>query len=170
MKSLEAASVGTGCDAPVSVRQFCGQAVFAARLRSRETATPAMTIRIVTVFGGTGFLGRRIVEHLRKGEISVRVASRHPERSLPFRARRSRPKTSDSSATGGDQAPGPCFGHRLQSSLAVTLHSQTWRKLLVQRMQTAGMPFEKRKANCLTYSGVTYDQWEYDRHELLNIN
>jgi uncharacterized protein YbjT (DUF2867 family) len=40
-----------------------------------------MTIRIVTVFGGTGFLGRRIVEHLRKGELSVRIASRHPEHS-----------------------------------------------------------------------------------------
>ena len=38
-----------------------------------------MTIRVATVFGGTGFLGRRIVEHLRKGEFSVRIASRHPE-------------------------------------------------------------------------------------------
>ncbi len=33
----------------------------------------------VTVFGGTGFLGRRVVQHLRdKGHI-VQVASRHPE-------------------------------------------------------------------------------------------
>src|SRR5271166_931275 len=40
-----------------------------------------MTIRIVTVFGGTGFLGRRIVRHLRNREYHVRVASRHPERS-----------------------------------------------------------------------------------------
>jgi uncharacterized protein YbjT (DUF2867 family) len=39
-----------------------------------------MTIRVVTVFGGTGFLGRRIVRHLRKRDFSVRVASRHPER------------------------------------------------------------------------------------------
>src|SRR3981081_8625 len=37
--------------------------------------------RTVTVFGGTGFLGRRVVRHLRKREFSVRVASRHPERS-----------------------------------------------------------------------------------------
>jgi uncharacterized protein YbjT (DUF2867 family) len=58
-----------------------GQAVIAARLRTRENATQTMTIRIVTVFGGTGFLGRRIVEHLRKGEFSVRIASRHAERS-----------------------------------------------------------------------------------------
>ena len=36
--------------------------------------------RIVTVFGGTGFLGRRIVRHLRYREFSVRIASRHPDR------------------------------------------------------------------------------------------
>jgi uncharacterized protein YbjT (DUF2867 family) len=40
-----------------------------------------VTIQVVTVFGGTGFLGRRIVRHLRKREFCVRVASRHPERS-----------------------------------------------------------------------------------------
>ena len=32
------------------------------------------------MFGGTGFLGRRVVWHLRKREFSVRIASRHPER------------------------------------------------------------------------------------------
>jgi uncharacterized protein YbjT (DUF2867 family) len=36
--------------------------------------------RTVTVFGGTGFLGRRIVRHLRYRAFSVRIASRHPER------------------------------------------------------------------------------------------
>jgi uncharacterized protein YbjT (DUF2867 family) len=36
--------------------------------------------RIVTVFGGTGFLGRRVVRHLRKDGFSVRIASRHPDR------------------------------------------------------------------------------------------
>jgi NADH dehydrogenase len=41
----------------------------------------AMSIRVVTVFGGTGFLGRRIVRTLRKHELSVRIASRHPDRS-----------------------------------------------------------------------------------------
>ena len=33
---------------------------------------------IVTVFGGTGFLGRRVVRHLRNHGFSVRIASRHP--------------------------------------------------------------------------------------------
>jgi uncharacterized protein YbjT (DUF2867 family) len=36
--------------------------------------------RTVTVFGGTGFLGRRIVRHLRSRGFPVRVASRHPDR------------------------------------------------------------------------------------------
>jgi hypothetical protein len=32
----------------------------------------------VTVFGGTGFLGRRIVRHLREAGVAVRSVSRHP--------------------------------------------------------------------------------------------
>jgi len=40
-----------------------------------------MNHRVVTVFGGTGFLGRRVVRHLRDGEFFVRIASRHPERA-----------------------------------------------------------------------------------------
>jgi uncharacterized protein YbjT (DUF2867 family) len=37
------------------------------------------TDRTVTVFGGTGFLGRRIVRHLGTHGFSVRTASRHPD-------------------------------------------------------------------------------------------
>jgi uncharacterized protein YbjT (DUF2867 family) len=37
--------------------------------------------QVVTVFGGTGFLGCRIVRHLRDKGFSVRVASRHPRSS-----------------------------------------------------------------------------------------
>jgi hypothetical protein len=38
------------------------------------------------------------------------------------------------------------------------------RKLLLDRMQSAGASLvEKRKNDCLTYGGITYDQWEYDR-------
>jgi uncharacterized protein YbjT (DUF2867 family) len=36
--------------------------------------------RTVTVFGGTGFLGRRIVRHLRSREFPDRIAARHPDR------------------------------------------------------------------------------------------
>ena len=37
--------------------------------------------RLVTVFGGAGFLGRRAVRHIRKDGFSVRIASRHPDRA-----------------------------------------------------------------------------------------
>src|SRR5712664_4228629 len=41
--------------------------------------------RSVTVFGGTGFLGPRIVRHLRSPGFPVRIASRHPGRGQsPF--------------------------------------------------------------------------------------
>jgi len=36
--------------------------------------------RVVTVFGGTGFLGRCIVRHLCLHDFCVRVASGHPDR------------------------------------------------------------------------------------------
>jgi uncharacterized protein YbjT (DUF2867 family) len=39
----------------------------------------AASDRVVTVFGGTGFLGRRIVRHLRLHGFCVCVASRHPD-------------------------------------------------------------------------------------------
>jgi hypothetical protein len=44
------------------------------------------------------------------------------------------------------------------------------RKLLLDRMQSAGASLEeKRKPHCLTYGGITYDQWDYDHHEFLNV-
>jgi NADH dehydrogenase len=41
---------------------------------------PGPNERTVTVFGGTGFLGRRVVLHLRSHGFHVRIASRHPDR------------------------------------------------------------------------------------------
>ncbi len=40
-----------------------------------------MSERLVTVFGGTGFLGRHLVERLHAEAWAVRVAVRHPERA-----------------------------------------------------------------------------------------
>jgi uncharacterized protein YbjT (DUF2867 family) len=37
--------------------------------------------QVVTVFGGTGFLGRRIVRHLDESGFAVRIATRHPDRA-----------------------------------------------------------------------------------------
>jgi uncharacterized protein YbjT (DUF2867 family) len=41
----------------------------------------------VTVFGGTGFLGRRIVRHLHDAGLVARVACRHPDAVPPLFAR-----------------------------------------------------------------------------------
>jgi|GraSoi2013_100cm_1033763.scaffolds.fasta_scaffold19414_4 uncharacterized protein YbjT (DUF2867 family) len=38
-------------------------------------------ISCVTVFGGTGFVGRRVARHLRGSGATVRIASRHPRRA-----------------------------------------------------------------------------------------
>jgi len=35
-----------------------------------------MSLQRVTVFGGTGFLGRRIVRHLHDADFAVRIAAR----------------------------------------------------------------------------------------------
>ena len=40
-----------------------------------------MSAPTVAVFGGTGFLGRNIVAHLRTKGLAVRVVARHPERA-----------------------------------------------------------------------------------------
>jgi uncharacterized protein YbjT (DUF2867 family) len=42
----------------------------------------AASSRTITVFGGTGFLGRRIVRRLRCHGFPVRIASRHPDRAF----------------------------------------------------------------------------------------
>jgi len=41
-----------------------------------------MPAQLVTVFGGTGFLGRRIIRHLHDASFAVRMASRHPDRAV----------------------------------------------------------------------------------------
>ena len=40
-----------------------------------------MALAKIAVFGGTGFLGHRVVQRLLDRDFSVRVASRHPERT-----------------------------------------------------------------------------------------
>lgn len=47
--------------------------------------------RSITVFGGTGFLGRRIVRHLLDRGFAIRIATRHPERARPLAKAAARP-------------------------------------------------------------------------------
>jgi uncharacterized protein YbjT (DUF2867 family) len=48
---------------------------------------------LITVFGGNGFLGRRIVGHLLDHGFRVRTASRHPKRVGPATRPNARPET-----------------------------------------------------------------------------
>jgi len=48
---------------------------------------------LITVFGGTGFLGRRIVRHLLDHGFQMRTASRHPERLASASRSDARPET-----------------------------------------------------------------------------
>ena len=50
---------------------------------------------LITVFGGTGFLGRRIVRHLLDQGFPVRAASRHPERVGSVSRPDATPETTD---------------------------------------------------------------------------
>ncbi|PAQ12288.1 NmrA family NAD(P)-binding protein [Mesorhizobium temperatum] len=69
-----------------------------------------MNDRIVTVFGGSGFLGRRVVRHLCKHGFSVRIASRHPVASF---------------ASGG-RWRGECLAFRHPSGLANRHPAPAW--------------------------------------------
>jgi uncharacterized protein YbjT (DUF2867 family) len=51
-----------------------------AMAEDHRTRSAAGDRGLITVFGGTGFLGRRIVRHLLDHGFRVRIASRHPER------------------------------------------------------------------------------------------
>jgi len=49
---------------------------------ANESPGPAASPRrLITVFGGTGFLGRRVVKRLLEHEFDVRAVSRHPQRT-----------------------------------------------------------------------------------------
>jgi uncharacterized protein YbjT (DUF2867 family) len=64
-------------------------------------------VSCVTVFGGTGFLGRRVVHHLRESGATVRIASRHPAQSDDANVRQIRADAHDersveAAVTGAD--------------------------------------------------------------------
>jgi hypothetical protein len=42
------------------------------------------------------------------------------------------------------------------------------RNALLRRMQSAASLFEERLSGCLTYCGITFDQWDYENHEFIN--
>lgn len=43
------------------------------------------------------------------------------------------------------------------------------RKLLMDKMKSSANLWEERSANCLTFGGVGFDQWDYNCHEFVNV-
>ena len=79
-KSRDRASAG--CRRPKVIRSFRWWRLKGLESEFQDGIATNMTMarRKVTVFGGTGFLGQRVVQHLLEHDFSVRVAVRHPER------------------------------------------------------------------------------------------
>jgi hypothetical protein len=42
------------------------------------------------------------------------------------------------------------------------------RMQLIARMETSVNPTDERKPNCLSYGGITFDDWKFDRYEFIN--
>ena len=60
---------------------------------------------LITVFGGTGFLGRRTVERLTREGATLRVAVRHPDRVETLAKSSGRGRTIPVAADVRDQSP-----------------------------------------------------------------
>jgi uncharacterized protein YbjT (DUF2867 family) len=82
------AETATG-EAPLGLAQHLGRNEFgfshsSPRAQNRADLQEGPTMTLITVFGGTGVLGRRIVERLGREGDTLRVAVRHPERVDTF--------------------------------------------------------------------------------------
>jgi hypothetical protein len=122
--------------------------------------------RTVTVFGGTGFLGRRIVRYLRSCGFPVRVASRHPDRGHRLFGTDD-PQLQSVEANIHDErsvaeALAGAYGVVNAVSLYVERGQQTFHSVHVEaaqrvaaqarrgRSRTAGSRFRNRRRCCLT--------------------
>ena len=87
-----------------------------AKHHARPTGISAMEAKQITVFGGSGFLGRHTVRALAKAGWRIKVASRHPNRGFfpappgPGGPDRLRQMRHHRSRPGGSGAPGLAGG------------------------------------------------------------
>ena len=92
--------------------------------------TPTLPDGAVVVFGGTGFLGRRVVSHLLSRGFSVRIATRHPERADQPRVQCIRADVNDDAAVAA--AVEGCFGVVNAVSLYVERGGATFHSIHVE--------------------------------------
>jgi uncharacterized protein YbjT (DUF2867 family) len=118
--------------------------------------------RTVVVFGGTGFLGRRIVQHLRQHGLAVRAASRHPDRGRALFGERSvelemvRADIGDEAAI--KTAVAGAFGVVNAVSLYVERDGQTFHSVHVEAAERlARLSHEAGVARLVLVSGIGAD-------------
>src|SRR5437764_2112068 len=137
----------------------------APHLRSRRAGRNPRKVtgqRTIAVFGGTGFLGRRIVQRLLDHGFSVRIASRHPERGEGiFRATSSqlefvRADVSDNAMIGAVVAG--AFGLANALSRYVESRRQTFPSVHVEAAARVAMHARHSRATRLVHvSGIGAD-------------
>jgi NADH dehydrogenase len=118
--------------------------------------------RLVTVFGGTGFLGRRIVRHLRAHEFSVRNASRHPDRGRKLFGSENGKLESVLSDIHDDrsvaQACEGAYGAVNAVSLYMEHGGETFRSVHVQAAERVASGAQRAGVKCLVHvSGIGAD-------------
>src|SRR5437660_8815012 len=118
--------------------------------------------RPVTVFGGTGFLGRRIVRHLRYREFPVRIASTSPLRYIRKRGENQRVIANNATGQGSATIKGAVRrGELLLPGLLRCGHCG--RKLHVSysgklgRYSCYGARTNHGTARCISISGLSID-------------
>jgi NADH dehydrogenase len=112
--------------------------------------------RDVVVFGGTGFLGRRVVAHLLDHDFSVRIASRHPPRAVPAGEHGAAPafvRTDVSDVASVDAALAGAFAAVNAISLYVEHGDQTFRAVHVEA--AARLAERARKAELVRFVHVS---------------
>jgi NADH dehydrogenase len=129
----------------------------------------ATTDRIVAVFGGTGFLGRRVVRQLRNNGFSVRVASRHPDRGLRLFSRDDPQLQSVKADIHDEGSIADCLAGAYAAVNAVSLYvehaSETFHSVHVEAAQRLAVQARKSGiARLVQVSGIGADPRSSSRY------
>ena len=125
--------------------------------------------RRVTVFGGTGFLGRRIVRHLLDRGFAVRVATRHPDRARRMFADETRPVDAVRADVDDDGAVGAAIAgaHAVVNAVSLYLErgSRTFYSVHVEgAARVARHAREQGAQRLLHMSGIGADAGSSSRY------
>lgn len=112
--------------------------------------------RIVAVFGGTGFLGRQVVEQLLHERFAVRVATRHPQREEREHLTSIKADVNDDASVA--RAVDGCYGVVNAVSLYVERHGQTFQSVHVEAAERVAREAKEAGVERLVHvSGIGSD-------------